>query len=318
MKPIHMNPAYRHGSMTPWGSDALRTVYGRNIPEDITGEALECSAISGFESCDDNGNTLSELIALYDVELTGPDYVEEFPLLLKLLSAKTPLSVQVHPDDDYARLHEGKLGKTEAWVILKAEKGASLLYGMKEGVTKERIEKALTEGDDVEPLIQRVNVHPGDVYFMPSGMVHAIGGGILLYEIQQSSDVTYRLWDYNRTDAEGNKRPLHIRQSVDVIRPELKGEKAFLPEKGQDELVELLNVPAFSLWGILVEKEMKLPATADRFGILTVLNNLTLVCESEERSCSAGDTLLIPAKCSEVWLKGTGRALLSRPGDKKK
>lgn len=208
LPPMRMHPAYRHGDMTPWGGEQLKTVFGKDIPDERTGEALEMSVIPGLESTDDDGVTLTALIERYGSRLTGLPEGTEFPLLLKLLAAKGTLSVQVHPDDEYAKAHENKLGKTEAWVILHAEEGASLLYGIREGVTIDDLRRALTGGEDVEPLIQRIPVKAGDVFYMPAGMVHAIGGGILLYEIQQSSDVTYRLWDFNRVNDKGEKRPL--------------------------------------------------------------------------------------------------------------
>ena len=186
LPPMRMHPAYRHGDMTPWGGEQLKTVFGKDIPDDRTGEALEMSVIHGLESTDDNGETLTALIERYGSRLTGLPEGTEFPLLLKLLAAKGTLSVQVHPDDEYAKAHENKLGKTEAWVILHAEEGASLLYGIREGVTIDDLRRALTGGEDVEPLIQRVPVNAGDVFYMPAGMVHAIGGGILLYEIQHA------------------------------------------------------------------------------------------------------------------------------------
>ena len=166
MLPLRMYPAYRHGDMTPWGGDALRTVYGRDIPDDRTGEALEISAIPQLESRTVTGETLPLLLERDGARLSGDYAGEAFPLLLKLLAARDSLSVQVHPDDAYAREHEGKLGKTEAWVILKAEEGASILYGLKEGVTLEALRAALEGGGDVERLIRRVPVKPGDVYYL--------------------------------------------------------------------------------------------------------------------------------------------------------
>ena len=311
MLPIRMFPAYRHGEMTPWGGDALKTVFGREIPDERTGEALEVSAIAKLESRTAQGETLPQLIAREGVRLTG-ECEGEFPLLLKLLAAREQLSVQVHPDDAYAREHEGKLGKTEAWVILRADEGASILYGMKDGVTLAMLEEALTDGGDVEALIERVPVKPGDVYFMPAGMVHAIGGGILLYEIQQSSDVTYRLWDYNRTNAAGEKRPLHIRQSLDVVDPSLKGLRAHMPEKGENEVVSLLDVPAFRLDCALVNGECALAPNAQSFRMLTALSSLLLSWEGDALALDAGDTVLLPAACPSVTLMGVGRALISR------
>ena len=312
MLPIRMYPAYRHGDMTPWGGDALSTVFGRDIPDNRTGEALEVSAIPKLESRTSQNETLTQLIDREGARLVGDCAGQEFPLLLKLLAAKEQLSVQVHPDDPYAREHENKFGKTEAWVILKAEENASILYGMKDGVTIEQLEKALTGGEDVEALIDRVPVKPGDVYFMPAGMVHAIGGGILLYEIQQSSDVTYRLWDYNRTNAAGEKRPLHIRQSLDVIDPALKGQRAQMPESGNNEIVNLLDVPAFRLECALVNGECELAPNHSSFRMLTALSSLLLSWEGDAIALNAGDTVLLPALCPTVTLMGVGRALISR------
>lgn len=308
--PLKMNAAYRYGEMTPWGGDQLRDVFGKPIPDERTGEGLEMSVIPGLESATENGESLSSLIAREGRRLTGLEEGAAFPLLLKLLAAKGSLSVQVHPDDEYAAKNEGKLGKTEAWVILEAEENASILYGIKEGVTLAQLEKGLLSGEDIEPMIQRVPVKSGDVFFMPAGMVHAIGGGILLYEIQQSSDVTYRLWDFNRVNEKGEKRPLHIRQSLDVICPELKGQKAKMPEMLDDQLHALLRVPAFHLDCACLKKEMALPG-CDGFRVLTALDPMTLCYDGAEMELAAGDTAFLPAASPALRLKGEGRALLS-------
>lgn len=313
MLPVRMHPAYRYGDMTPWGGDGLRTAFHRDIPDERTGEALEISAIPKLESVTDMGETLSELLERDGARLAGDYAGEAFPLLLKLLAAKQPLSVQVHPDDAYAREHENKLGKTEAWVILKAEEGASILYGIKEGVTLERLRAGLESGEDIEPLIARVPVRAGDVYYMPSGMVHAIGGGIVLYEIQQSSDVTYRLWDYNRTNAAGEKRPLHIRQSLDVIDPALKGRRARMPETDRSGIVNLLDVPAFRLDCACVGGECPLSPAPHGFRMLTALAALRMSWQGGAMDLAAGDSVLLPASCPAVTLTGLGRALISTP-----
>ena len=212
MLPLRMYPAYRHGDMTPWGGDALRAVYGRDIPDERTGEALEISAIPHLESRTVTGETLPQLLERDGARLSGDYAGQEFPLLLKLLAARDSLSVQVHPDDAYARQHEGgKLGKTEAWVILDCKPGAELVYGIRAGVTREDLRAACAAGGKaVEDCLRRLPVQPGDVVYIPAGMVHAIGEGILLLEIQQSSDVTYRFWDWGRLDANGNPRALHV------------------------------------------------------------------------------------------------------------
>lgn len=311
MLPIRMHPAYRHGEMTPWGGDQLRTFYGRSIPDERTGEALEISAIANLESSTVQHETLPELIRQNGARLVG-DLKGEFPLLLKLLAAHQSLSVQVHPDDAYARANENKLGKTEAWVILQAEEGASILYGLEQDVTLDQLRGALQAGEDIEPLIHRVPVKPGEIYYMPAGMVHAIGGGILLYEIQQSSDVTYRLWDFNRTNAQGEKRPLHIKKALDVIRPELRGIRASLPDPQRSEIVRLLDVPAFRLDCACANGECILPP-ADSFRMLTALSGLLLSWQGDAIELSAGDTILLPAACPQVSLTGVGSALISQP-----
>ena len=308
--PMKMHPAYRHGEMTPWGGDQLHRVFGKEIPDERTGEALELSVIPGLESVTDNGEGLHKLIAREGERLTGLSPDTPFPLLLKLLAAKGSLSVQVHPDDEYAGIHEGKLGKTEAWVILEADDNASILYGMKEGVSIEELEKGLLSGEDIEPLIARVPVKPGDVFFMPAGMVHAIGGGILLYEIQQSSDVTYRLWDFNRVNDKGEKRPLHIRQSLDVIRPELKGQQAVMPTALDNTLTPLLRVPAFALDCAAIDGEIALPEK-NFFRILTALDDMQLCWEGASIRLNPGETAFIPAKAPALTLRGKGRALIS-------
>lgn len=309
--PIPMEPAYRHGEMTPWGGDQLRRVFGKDIPDERTGEALELSVIPGLESISPFfSENLAQLIRRDGERLTGLSADTPFPLLLKLLAAKGSLSVQVHPDDEYAGIHEGKLGKTEAWVILEAEENASILYGMKDGVTLAELEKGLLSGEDIEPLIARVPVKPGDVFFMPAGMVHAIGGGILLYEIQQSSDVTYRLWDFNRTNDKGEKRPLHIRQSIDVIRPELKGQQATMPTALDNTVTPLLRVPAFALYCAAIDGEIALPETSF-FRILTALDEMTLRWEGGSVSLKPGQTVFLPAAAPALTLSGKGRALIS-------
>ncbi|HML47657.1 MAG TPA: class I mannose-6-phosphate isomerase, partial [Clostridia bacterium] len=219
MNPFKMTPAYRCGASTPWGGEALREVFGKQIPDSRTGESLEVSALPGLCSRDEDGTPLDALLERHGAALRGTAIGERFPLLLKLLDARDRLSVQVHPNDAYAAAHEqGKLGKTEAWVILAAEPGAQLIYGLNPSVDRETLRQSLGNPEALEACLNRVYVQPGEVFYIPAGMVHAIGGGILLYEIQQSSDVTYRLWDWMRRDAKGNLRELHVEDALAVTR----------------------------------------------------------------------------------------------------
>ncbi len=309
--PIRMHPAYRYGEMTPWGGDGLKQVFHKSIPDERTGEALEISAIPGLESRDDTGDRLRKLIARYGKALVGPGKDKEFPLLLKLIAARDKLSVQVHPDDAYARQHEGKLGKSEAWVILSSAEGAGILYGMKHGVSLADLQGALDNGQDIETMLQRVPVQPGDVFYIPSGMAHAIGGGVVLYEIQQSSDVTYRLWDYMRVNDKGQPRELHIRQALDVLNPRLLGERVSLPEAEESGLHRLLNVPAFTLDCAVLSGKLELPLHAEGFRMLTALAPLNIQWQGGEMELKAGESVLLPAQCPPLALKGTGRALIA-------
>ena len=202
-------------------------VFGKDIPDDRTGESLELSAIPGLNSVSDKGEQFGDLIAKYGQDLTGTAVTGEFPLLLKLLDARDTLSVQVHPSDDYALAHSNDPGKTEMWHILEAKPGAEIIYGLADGVDAAAFARAVADGK-IGDAMASVPVKAGQTYFIPSGLLHAIGAGIMLYEIQQSSDVTYRLWDFNRTNDKGEKRELHIRQSLDVIDPALDGDGVFL------------------------------------------------------------------------------------------
>lgn len=311
--PIRMHPAFRGGKLTPWGGERLRTVFGKGIPEVPTGESLEISCIPGLESRDDAGRTLTDLIAEHGADYVGRYVGKPFPLLLKLIDAREPLSVQVHPDDAYAREREGgKLGKTEAWLILDCPEDAELVYGIRPGTGLEELEKACGQGSAVAPLLRRVRVRPGDVCNIPAGTVHAIGAGILLYEVQQSSDVTYRFYDWDRVDAQGNRRELHIRKALDVTHLD------FAPDPGHWDgrpgVTRMLEEPFFSLDLIRAEGEaQELPPPQD-FGFLTALEDeLTLAWEGGEIPMTKGESFFLPCRSPRLCLRGTGSAALSMP-----
>ena len=297
MKPLKMTPAYRYGSMTPWGGSALRDVFHKEIPDDVTGESLEVSVLPGLESRAEDGRTLTEILREGGAAVRGTQVGEEFPLLLKFISARERLSVQVHPDDSYAREHEGgKLGKTEAWVILDCEPGAQLVYGIREGVTREALRAACEQGGQaVEDCLRFVDVKPGDVFYIPAGTVHAIGGGILILEIQQSSDVTYRFWDWGRVGKNGQPRSLHTRQAVDVTKPELHLSKIFGTTslcKGGSRTYYISN-RYFELCRLNVSGKM--PVCDGRMLFLTPLGPCTLRWGDEALELAPFDSVLVPA-----------------------
>lgn len=310
LAPILMTPAYRFGSMTPWGGEGLRTLFGKNIPDARTGEALEVSAIPGLESRDEAGNTLPALIEKYGERLTGSGVHAPFPLLLKLLDARDTLSVQVHPDDAYARRVENKLGKTEAWHILYAEPGAQLVYGVKEHVTKEELLAASRAGAQVEGLLRRVDVKAGETYYIPAGMVHAIGAGIVLYEIQQSSDVTYRFYDWERRDQQGNKRQLHLEKAVDVTDTAAQLQAAEEKELAPGHF-RLLDEKYFVLERLMHFSGV-LPRDARRFAILTATGKTEIHWAEGSMNLPIGCTALLPADGYDLQILSEG-ALISYP-----
>ena len=309
--PLLMAPSFRHGEETPWGGHMLRDALLKDAPEDAVGESLEISDLPGHESMVANGphagKSLSRMIELWGDDLTGPTG-GDFPLLLKLLDPVLPLSVQVHPDDAYAAAHEnGKRGKTEAWIILNAEPGSQIIYGA--DTNGERLDKLVSEGRLKEGL-RFVNVRPGDVYYIPSGMLHALCEGVMVYEIQQSSDVTYRFYDWGRTDSKGNKRELHIDKALDVVDLSVRQEKAVSVPIGPGR-EQLLKEKYFSLqrWQ---KTEGTLKADPRCFRILTALGETALFWEKNSMTISAGQTVLLPARGYDLSIR-TEEALISYP-----
>ncbi len=220
--PLRFRPVYRNYI---WGGRNLERVLGRPLPPGRVAESWEISAHPHGQTPVANGplagTLLGDLVARFGTELVGHRNGRElamgrFPLLVKLLDANRWLSVQVHPDDEYALAHEGDLGKTEMWVVLHAEPGAELILGLRRGVDREAFQRALAEGQ-IEACLHRLPVHQGDVIFVPAGTVHALGPGLIVAEIQQASDATYRLYDWGRVGDDGRPRPLHIPKALEVI-----------------------------------------------------------------------------------------------------
>lgn len=201
-----------------WGGKRLNTLFNYDIPSDHTGEYWAISAHpngpSTIANGDLSGQSLDQVYSDYP-QLFGNPTEPVFPLLTKILDANEWLSVQVHPDDTYGLKHEGELGKTECWYILHADPGAEIIYGH-EATTPEQLEDWIHQGS-WDKLLTRVPVKTGDFFYVPSGTLHAIGPGILILETQQSSDTTYRVYDFDRLDDQGQLRPLHIQQSLDVL-----------------------------------------------------------------------------------------------------
>lgn len=309
-----MRPIYRHGVETPWGGDGLKTLFNKAIPDDLTGESLEISALPGMDSVVENGELagtpLGKVYATTHGRLTGLPDEAGFPLLVKLLDARDMLSVQVHPGDDYAAQRHGKLGKTEAWVVLDAPPGAKLVLGLKEGVS---LQEAVSTGT-LESALSWLTVSRGDVLYIPHGLVHALGNGIRVYEIQQSSDVTYRLWDWDRTGPDGKKRALHTQDALAVARPLTGGKLSgvTLEAEGGRQTVYISD-GNFELWRLDVNGRM--PLAKGQMRLITSLGSGTLGWEGGNLSLLAGDSVLVPAD-TQAWVEGDLSLLMSLPGDR--
>ena len=213
---LKMKPVFKE---MIWGGKKLRDVYGYDIPSDHTGEAWTISAHKNgncmIENTEYAGMTLAQLFDEHR-ELFGNIDGDQFPFLVKFIDANDNLSVQVHPDDAYAAKYENSLGKTECWYVLQADEGTQMVMGH-HAKTKEEFVKAVEE-DDYDHLLNTFKIKEGDFFYIPSGTLHAICSGSLIYEAQQSSDITYRVYDYHRKQKDGSERQLHVQQSIDVTK----------------------------------------------------------------------------------------------------
>lgn len=315
LPPFLMQPAWRYDSQTPWGGENLKNKYGKASPGPRAGESLELSAIPGLESSTTDGQTLSQLTHRYGNQLMGSQVSLPFPLLIKLIDAKEDLSVQVHPDDAYAQVHHGKLGKNEAWAILDAKPGAQLIIGLQEGLSLPQLRQAALQGREIEGLMRKIAVQPGQVYYIPAGTVHAIGAGLTLYEIQQSSDVTYRLYDWDRRDKDGKGRELHLDHSLAVTQLDSRPEPAQAVLVHEDEtgrLERLLDTPYFVLDRLSDCQGLMIQPDIQRFSALTALQAMQIAWEAGRLDLQQGQTALLPADGYPLRLTGK-LALLAAP-----
>ena len=304
--PILFDPIYKE---MVWGGDRLATLFDRKLPFAKTGESWDISCRAAEMGVIANGaykgKTFAQLIAMDPVGVLGTHLagLAHFPLLVKLISAHEDLSVQVHPDDMYARRVEGvPFGKTEAWVILDAPADAHLIFGLKEGVSRERFAQAIAAGD-VAHCLEKVPAKKGDVFNIPAGLIHALTGGIVVAEVQQNADTTYRVHDY------GRGRPLHIEKAMDVIdfagripKAPAKGETT---EKDGNIWTTYRENDMFTLVSIDVKEGLVDQTEATRFCIYTCLTGGCIVAHENGRlALQAGSSVFMPAALGEVTIQG--------------
>ncbi|MGI6154882.1 MAG: mannose-6-phosphate isomerase, class I [Enterococcus lemanii] len=314
MQPLFMQPVFQEKI---WGGNRLRTVFGFEIPNDKIGEDWAISAhphgVSVIENGPYKGQTLDQLWTQHK-ELFGNPTEEVFPLLIKILDAEDDLSVQVHPDDAYGLKHEGELGKTECWYIIDAAPGAEIIYGH-HAQTREELAAMINEGRWDE-LLTRVPVKKGDFFYVPSGTIHAIGKGIMILETQQSSDTTYRVYDYDRKDDSGNPRELHIQQSVDVTTVPAKAPALTIQEvrKGNSAVVTYVKTDFFNVYEWQVKGRLSFSKQAP-YTLATVIDGFgQLVVNGETYELKMGTSFILPAQIENWEVQGELTIIASEPG----
>lgn len=294
-----------------WGGTKLQKLFDKQAASDKLGESWELSGYENDESVVTNGflagNNLVELIEIYMGELVGDKVYDKyglsFPLLFKLIDANENLSIQVHPGDEVAAERHNSYGKTEMWYVVDADPGAELIIGFTKDCDKEEYLDALAN-DQVENLLQKVPVKKGDVFFIPAGLVHAIGKGVVVAEIQQSSDITYRIYDYKRVDDQGNERELHTEQALDVINF-LAATNPKTPYKAvENELTELVSCQYFTTSLIKFNQALtRNYGNLDSFvAYMCIEGDFVIEYADEKTIVNKGDTLLIPASVDEINL----------------
>ncbi len=288
-----------------WGGDWLESRFGKEIPSDKTGEAWEVAAHPHGQSVVADGpyagRTLGDLVCEFQEKLVGTEvyrrYGDHFPLLIKFIDANQNLSVQVHPNDAQAQELEGAgaSGKTEMWYILDAKPGAKLVYGFNQDLTQAQLQASLEAGK-LEEYLNWVPVQAGDTFYIPAGTLHAIGSGILICEIQQNSDLTYRVYDYNRLGLDGKPRQLHVEKAVAVVdRVAPVGQEKADIDRG-------VISPFFETCRVQVEGQWTLPVSPEHFEILIVLEGEGTM---NGHQVKVGDSILVPATAGEVLVEGT-------------
>ncbi|MBR4960188.1 MAG: mannose-6-phosphate isomerase, partial [Clostridia bacterium] len=291
-------------------------------PFDKLAESWELTVRPDGMSIIDSGNytgiSLEEFIHYAPGEILGKNgrKSDRFPILIKFIDARDDLSIQVHPDDAYGLANEGELGKMEMWYIVEATEDARLVYGLKDGCTMEAFAKAVAEGN-TESVLRYVPVKAGECYFIPSGQVHAIGSGCLIAEIQQNSNVTYRVFDYNRKQADGSLRQLHVAQALDVIRIRSDAEvEALRYEKGPDKHGKTLCDCQY----FKVKKHKTSTDGNTDFFVSDKSFKSVLVLHAEDAflehdgtryEITTGDSFFLPAGMGIVYLNGNAEVLVT-------
>ncbi len=300
---------------TIWGGEKIIPFKHLDTQLDNVGESWEISGVPGNETVVDGGKydgmPISRLVATLGEKLVGAEnhrhFGNEFPLLIKFIDARQDLSIQVHPDDETARRQGRERGKTEMWYIIACDADAKLYSGLKTRLTPEEY-SAMVEADTICDALAQYKVQPGDVFFLPAGRIHAIGAGCFLAEIQQTSDVTWRIYDYKRKDKDGNYRELHTAQAARAINYKVENDYRTEYRQKTGEGVNLVSCPYFTTAVYDLDEPMTLDySELDSFVILIGIKGSGTITDSEGTTATLreGETILVPATETTLYVEGT-------------
>lgn len=309
---IFLEPAYKNYI---WGGTRLKEELHKNTPYEITAESWEISTNKNGNSIitegEFKGKKLQELFEMQDYrkKIFGEKCIKKdrFPLLIKYIDAKNNLSVQVHPSDNYATKNEGDIGKSEMWYIMDCPKAAKLICGLKENIkTKEQLKNIIKKGT-IKEYLQYIDIEKGDSIYIPAGTIHAITSGILICEIQQNSDLTYRVYDWDRVDKNGNSRELHIKQAIDVINLKNKAIKVKTKVK---EYQKILDTENFKVDKLNINGKYLAESNEDTFYAINILDGEgRIYWNNKEHKIKKGDSFIIPANIGKYKISGNLIAL---------
>lgn len=316
MYPLKFHPILKERL---WGGSKLNEVLGKPTTSEITGESWELSAVQGDVSVVSNGelagSSLQQLIEEHPNDLLGKGVVDrfgkEFPILIKFIDAKQDLSIQLHPNDELAKKRHNSFGKTEMWYIMAADPKAQLIVGFNKEVTKEEYVESL-DNNTLLDLLNYETVKEGDTFFINTGKMHAIGAGVLLAEIQQTSDITYRVFDFNRRDKNGNLRELHTELALDAIDYKKKDDFKVAYSKERDKVNTMVDCPYFKTNFLHLTKNQSV-STTDRTSFtiyMCVGGSVEVVNEYGGAQIVQGETVLVPAMSKNIELRTEGAKLL--------
>lgn len=311
--PLQFEPIFKERI---WGGEKLKTVLNKSIPSPITGESWELSAVEGYVSViangDYKGQDLTGVINDYPVALLGTTvykrFGKQFPLLFKYLDANQDLSIQVHPNDELAKKRHNSFGKTEMWYIMQADPEARIIVGFKEDSNAVQYIKNL-EDKSLLSILNDVKVKEGDVFFLETGTVHAIGAGMVVAEIQQTSDITYRLYDFDRIDAQGNRRELHVDLALDAINyKKTDAYRTYTNYKNESNAI--VDCVYFTTNSVPLDGEMKVNKQGETFTVYMCVDGVfEIAYEGVIYRYKKGDTVLIPAAMDSFVLNGKASLL---------